>query len=185
MLAVRLVHAHVPRVPRDQRDGTAPVAGCGFPARRIGAGADGDPSGRGHAPSTINVLVAYDGSESARRALERAIALVGPGDDVHVVGVAPTIRPGLRLDDPGYGRRANAVVEALEEVRTRLATCPATWQVTLRRGDAETILCEEAQAGYDLVVVGSRPLSGLERMLLGSVTSWIAHHATCDVVITR
>jgi nucleotide-binding universal stress UspA family protein len=172
------------RASRDPDDGTAPVATCGLSAPRFGACTEGATASAAHAPSTVNVLVAYDGSDSARRALERAIELVDAGDDVHVLGVAPTVPPGLRLDE-ARDHRTNAVEQALGEAEARLAACSATWRVTLRHGDAEAILCKEAQAGYDLVFVGSRPLSGLERMLLGSVTSWIAHHATCDVVITR
>jgi nucleotide-binding universal stress UspA family protein len=133
----------------------------------------------------MKTLVAYDGSDSARRALDRAMELSGPGDDLHVLGVTAPARRAWQPNGPIDGSRRDPIEDALDEARHLLAESRAAWRVTRRRGDPETVLSEEVQQGYDLVFVGSRPLSGLERMLLGSVTSWVAHHATCDVVITR
>jgi len=132
----------------------------------------------------MKILVAYDGSDSAQRALDRAMDLSGPGDDLHVLGVVPP-RTGWLPNGPIDANRDDPMEATLDEARELLAVSPATWRVSMGRGDPETVLSEEARQGYDLVFVGSRPLSGLERMLLGSVTSWVAHHATCDVVITR
>jgi nucleotide-binding universal stress UspA family protein len=133
----------------------------------------------------MKFLVAYDGSASAQRALGRAIELSGPDDDIHVVGVTALSRPTRRANGPVDRDVPTGMERALEHARQRVAEGRASWRVTMRRGDPEAVLSAEVQAGYDLVFVGSRPLSGLERMLLGSVTSWIAHHAACDVVITR
>jgi nucleotide-binding universal stress UspA family protein len=36
-----------------------------------------------------------------------------------------------------------------------------------------------------MIVVGARGLAGLERLLLGSVSSKLAHHAPTDVLIVR
>jgi nucleotide-binding universal stress UspA family protein len=44
-------------------------------------------------------------------------------------------------------------------------------------------VAEEQDA--DLIVVGARGLTGLERFLLGSVSSKLAHHAPCSVMIVR
>ena len=37
----------------------------------------------------------------------------------------------------------------------------------------------------DLIVVGARGLTGLQRFLLGSVSSKLSHHAPCSVMIVR
>jgi hypothetical protein len=37
----------------------------------------------------------------------------------------------------------------------------------------------------DLIVVGARGLTGLQRFLLGSVSSKLAHHAPCTVMSVR
>ncbi len=50
------------------------------------------------------------------------------------------------------------------------------------RGQPSDVLVQESQ-GANLVVVGSRGLGGFKRLLLGSVSQQVAHHATCPVVI--
>jgi nucleotide-binding universal stress UspA family protein len=42
-----------------------------------------------------------------------------------------------------------------------------------------------ASEGAEMLVVGSRGLSGIKQLALGSVSSECAHHARCPVVIVR
>lgn len=50
---------------------------------------------------------------------------------------------------------------------------------------AEAILRLAEQRGADLVVVGSKGMSGVGRFLLGSVPNKVSHHAPCSVLIVR
>jgi nucleotide-binding universal stress UspA family protein len=53
-------------------------------------------------------------------------------------------------------------------------------------GRPEHALVETARRGAaDLIVVGHRGLSGVARVLLGSVSEYVAHHAPCSVLIAR
>jgi nucleotide-binding universal stress UspA family protein len=53
-------------------------------------------------------------------------------------------------------------------------------------GRPEHALVEMARRdGADLVVVGHRGLSGVTRVLLGSVSEHVAHHAHCSVLVAR
>jgi nucleotide-binding universal stress UspA family protein len=55
-----------------------------------------------------------------------------------------------------------------------------------RDGDpAEAILEVAQEQKADLIVVGNRGLTGIERFLLGSVSSKLSHHASCSVMIVR
>lgn len=52
--------------------------------------------------------------------------------------------------------------------------------------DGPPVECLVAEAkDADLLVVGARGLGGFERLLLGSVSQQLAHHAPCPVVIVR
>ena len=50
---------------------------------------------------------------------------------------------------------------------------------------AETIVTAAEDGGYDLVVLGSRGVSGVRRMLMGSVSSYVVTHAHTDVLVVR
>ena len=56
--------------------------------------------------------------------------------------------------------------------------------VAVRSGKArQTIVEELSESGADLVVVPTRGLSGLERLMIGSVATGIVHDAPCNVLV--
>jgi nucleotide-binding universal stress UspA family protein len=55
-----------------------------------------------------------------------------------------------------------------------------------REGDpAQVILDVSRERDADLIVIGARGLTGIRRFLLGSVSSKLAHHADCSLMIVR
>lgn len=53
-------------------------------------------------------------------------------------------------------------------------------------GDAGNGLCEIAQTwGADLIVMGRRGRKGLTEALLGSVSNYVLHHASCSVLVIQ
>ncbi len=47
-------------------------------------------------------------------------------------------------------------------------------------------ICEKAQKwSADLILVGSRGLTGMKEMFLGSISNYVTHHAPCSVLIVR
>jgi nucleotide-binding universal stress UspA family protein len=132
------------------------------------------------------VLVAYDGSESARRALDAAAKLAHNGVALTVVSVAEPL--------PRVGRAAPLLLPEEDEERKReLAEARAMLKgrgveaaVVERRGDAATMILDEAEAeGADLIVLGTRGLGAGKRWLLGSVSTKVLHHASCNVLVVR
>ena len=119
-------------------------------------------------PSTI--LVGYDDSDAARRALDRAADFVGYGSRLTVVSVA-------RDDGPALG-------DVLESARTRLIErdVPATY---LRRaGEPADGIVETAEdLAADLVVVGRTSRGQVPGGELGSVSAAVARRAPCGVLV--
>ena len=132
------------------------------------------------------ILVAYDGSESAKRALDEAAKLTPNDGFVTVVSVAEEL--------PQFGRAAAMLVpEEHQERRRELAEAKEILKgrgikakTVERRGDAATMILEEAEKeGVELVVMGTRGLGSGRRWLLGSVSTKVLHHAPCNVLVVR
>lgn len=130
------------------------------------------------------ILLAYDGGEPAKRALGTAADLAAAfGASVSVISVVP-FHPGRSPIDPWDDRdvHANELLEAKELLLGRGLEAALLEPI----GDpARTIERIAAEGAYDTIVVGSRHLGALERVLQGSVSEHVATHAETTVVIAR
>ena len=137
------------------------------------------------AAARLKIVVGYDGSDAARRALERAAALAGSQSRVVVVAVAePYPRSGVTIPanrDQGEIRRRRRDLDEARGLLEQRGIEPETIQA---RGDpAEQLV--EASRDAGLLIVGARGLNRLQRLALGSVSSKVVHDAVCDVLVVR
>jgi nucleotide-binding universal stress UspA family protein len=131
------------------------------------------------------LLVAYDGSAPARRALETAAELAAEHHArVTVVSVIPQ-RLGLSVTiDPFDDERVHR--SQLEDAVAYLASRGVSAETLEPKGDPATVIERIARDdGYDTVVVGSRGRGGAARLLLGSVSSHVASHFKGTVIIVH
>ena len=131
------------------------------------------------------IVVGYDGSDAARRALERAAVLAAPQSRVVVVAVAePYPRSGITIpanrDQVEIRRRRRDLDEARGLLEQR-GIEPETIQA--RGNPAEQLV--EASRDAGLLIVGGRGLNRLQRLALGSVSSKVVQDAVCDVLVVR
>lgn len=132
-----------------------------------------------------HILVGFDGSENARRALAQAVALAGADSRITVVAAAQApAAAGQVLPEGAEGLEERG--RELEEARRQLAELGRDADLVAVEGAPADVLVEEAkQRGADMIVVGHRGLSGAERLVMGSVSSKVARTATCSVLIVR
>jgi nucleotide-binding universal stress UspA family protein len=130
------------------------------------------------------ILVAYDGGQPAHRALDLAAELAERFEaKIGVVSVVP-VRPGRAPIDPWDDREIHT--RALAEARAILAEHGIDPLLYEPAGDPAKTIEEVAEDGdYDMIVVGSRGLGAMSRVLQGSVSEHIATHASATVVVTR
>jgi nucleotide-binding universal stress UspA family protein len=133
---------------------------------------------------TMNrILVAYDGGEPARRALDTAIRLANPDAQITVVSVVPA-HPGRVRIDPWDDALVHA--RELQEAKELLAKHGIVAEFLEPVGDpAKTIERIAEEGDFDTVVVGARGLGVVSRFLQGSVSEHVATHARATVVIAR
>lgn len=130
------------------------------------------------------ILLAYDGGEPAKRALDQTIELARKfGASVGVISVVP-VHPGRAPIDPWDDRTVHA--EELLEARTLLREAGIEAELFEPGGDPAKLIERVAdERGYDTIVVGSRGLNALTKLLQGSVSDHVATHAHATVVVAR
>lgn len=135
---------------------------------------------------TPKIVVGIDGSDHALRALawatDEARRRGAPLTVVHGYTVVPigAYPYSTMTFDPTLMPRAadNVIKDALEQIDTSgIDITPVT-----SPGGAAWAILEQADDAA-LVVVGSRGLGALKRLLLGSVATQVVHHASCSVTV--
>jgi nucleotide-binding universal stress UspA family protein len=144
-------------------------------------------------PDGTPILICYDNSDGARRAIETAGALF-PGRTAIVLHVWSPITViaaayGGMVTLPAYDDAVmqaaaakladEGVARALEAgLHARPAVAECTYE-----GAAHAILRAAEQHGAGVIVLGARGLSGFRSLILGSVSHGVAQHARLPVLI--
>ena len=137
------------------------------------------------------VLVAHDGSDCAREALQWAAGLAArAGYPLHVLRAwKMTTAPQPATWEPGYVPPLEDFEKAVrDELEAHVAAAeldpalPVTCHVA-HGAPARRII--ESAAHADLLVVGARGRGGFAGLVLGSVSDQCVRHAPCPVTVVR
>jgi nucleotide-binding universal stress UspA family protein len=137
------------------------------------------------------IVVGTDGSQNSDLAVKQAAEIAkGTGAKVHLVTAYP--------DEPTFGETIASSAkrdrinlrEVAESVLVRVARGPSLEGVDVathaRAGDPAHVILDLAdEVDADMIMVGARGLTGLERFLLGSVSSKLSHNAKRSLTIVR
>jgi nucleotide-binding universal stress UspA family protein len=142
-----------------------------------------------------NVVVGTDGSSTAELAVRHAGHLAADNKARLVIVTAYEAHGDELVDKEGQAPEdikwaLTDRVQAEEKARqgrTIARETGATGIVAqaIAGSPADVLLEAAADFGADLIVVGSRGLTGAAHFILGSVASNIGHHAPCDVLIVH
>jgi len=134
------------------------------------------------------IVVGYDETEPAKRALERTAELAQAfGAEVVVTSVAPvpavSTRGGGAIDPTDPLERHEEELRQAESFLVERGLAP---RLVPAIGDpARTIVDVADEAQADLIVVGTREPRTLDRLLGTSVSGGVSRHAHCDVLIVH
>lgn len=142
------------------------------------------------------ILVAFDGSSDSMKAVRRACALSGEMKAflavVHVYSV-----PSLAYGGPGpmplvdyKSLEESARSKAKEIIAQAEAACKqegvqAKFEILEATSIVQAILEFAEKQGIDLIVMGTRGMTGFKKLLLGSVSDGVVTHAHCAVLVVR
>jgi nucleotide-binding universal stress UspA family protein len=118
------------------------------------------------------IIVGTDGSDTAAKAVARAVELAGS------TGASLTIMTAAK---PDKGERVVA------DAKARHDASGVAIDTIVVDGDPVTALLETTKAGgYDLLVVGNKGMTGVTRFFrLGAVPNKLSHHLPSSMLIVR
>lgn len=133
------------------------------------------------------VVVGYDGSPQAKKALEKARKIAEKfGSKIYVVHVIDTAV--LSLSDMFA---SPSVIASLKEKAEQLikealsAVGPGAEGRVLEGDPAHEIIKFAREVNASLIILGARGLSTIRRILMGSVSSRVVQESPIDVLIVK
>lgn len=149
------------------------------------------------------ILLATDGSDGAIRAarftaimaqsLGASVTVLTVHDDdvlmLHAMGPAvwPAAVPdaSLNVEEIKGATEKRALETTLADTRAALGDLANVAVEQIWGHTAEAICDYASERAFDLIVLGSRGRSAFARLLLGSVSTQVAHHSPCPVTIVH
>ena len=137
----------------------------------------------------MKVLIALDRSTQAATVLNQALEMVK-----HFRAECILYTLAEDIPDFGEGIAAGLSEQIRQEAEQALATSlekavakgvQARKVLAVGGSPADGILDMAEAEGIDLIIMGSRAKTGLDRFLIGSVASKVVSHARCSVLVLR
>lgn len=138
------------------------------------------------------ILIATDGSDNVRNAVSYGIEIAKEtGAEVYAVYVVSDEHAEIARRGPGY---AKAIEENLADIGKRAITDVVkagkesginVESVLLKGRPVEEIIDYAEKNDIDMIVMGTLGLSGVKRLLIGSVAENVVRHSKVPVLVVR
>ncbi|HBB32355.1 MAG TPA: universal stress protein [Cyanobacteria bacterium UBA8803] len=134
------------------------------------------------------ILVALDSSEHRQRVIQSLEQLnIQPATKIILCHVMPSLEPDseMPVDRPHVSEDA-LYQETEKQLQSYQADLPCESELEIVNGDPAVEIIRLAHIHQaDLIVIGSRGLTGLKRILEGSVSSQVVTDAPCSVLVVK
>ncbi len=143
------------------------------------------------------LLVAYDGSEASKKAIEIAIKCSNKNDHITLLTVIPAelaessftkmLLPTIDLSEiVKSGSFKQKALDSLSKIVKKIEDNVSKVDISVTSGDpADEILISAKKFSSDVIVIGYKGYGKEGRFLLGSVTDKVVRHASVSVLVVR
>ncbi|MBN2336385.1 universal stress protein [Candidatus Bathyarchaeota archaeon] len=149
------------------------------------------------------ILVAFDGSEPSKHALDHAVSIADKWkSELLILSIVPRVMMPV-FPDEGFGAApitaaqdmseyqdkmkniySASLAEAEEDIREAFPDLKVTTK--LMEGRPSAVVVEEAEGdGIDLIVIGSRGLGGITGWILGSTSRRVVESCTKPILVVK
>lgn len=152
------------------------------------------------------ILLALDRSKNAKQVFDKSLAqareplsslmllhVLSPGDEGYPI--LPAIQyPYIPVNEEdlleSYLKQREIYekqgIDMLRSLTEEAIAAGVKTEFTQNVGSPGRVICNLARSwGADLIVVGRRGRSGLNELLLGSVSNYVLHHAPCSILVVE
>jgi nucleotide-binding universal stress UspA family protein len=143
------------------------------------------------------MLVAYDGSEASKKAIDLVVKCANKEDEITLLTVVPAelaessftkmLLPTIDLSEVvKSGSFKQKAMESLSKIVKEIEFVVSKVNVAVEAGDpADEILISAKRHESDIIIIGYKGYGKEGRFLLGSVTDKVVRHATKSVLVVR
>ena len=136
------------------------------------------------------ILVAYDGSASSNKAVEKAKELAKNNEKIKVdilsVFDIPIPPFEVKMYEQMLESQKTALGESVDEAKKVFADLSNEVNgVVLQGYPSNTIVQFAKENQTNLIIIGSKGLRGVQHLIMGSVSYYVVQKAPCDVYVVN
>jgi nucleotide-binding universal stress UspA family protein len=143
------------------------------------------------------MLVAYDGSEASKKAIDMVVKCADKEDEATLLTVVPAelaessftkmLLPTIDLSEVvKSGSFKQKAMESLTKIIKEIEHSVSKVEIAVEAGDpADEILLSAKKHQADIIILGYKGYGKEGRFLLGSVTDKVVRHASVSVLVVR
>ncbi len=135
----------------------------------------------------MKILVAFDGSPSARHALEKALELFATAEpEITLFGVVSPPTTSSAVAEAAHSELYDELHDEMKEAAEGACSFGLSMELVIAEGEPRAVLEKYTKkTDPDVVVVGARGRSALAKVLLGSVSTYAVKHLPGPVLLVR
>ena len=132
------------------------------------------------------ILVGFDGSDGAKRALDKAMSLINEQGELVILAVVHSPSDKSFVDDEAYKKLKEKAERLVSNTINDLGEKDFKIIGLVEEGDAAVKIIDTANSlNCELIVLGDKGTSEIGRYLLGSVANKVVQYAHKPVMIVR